>query len=294
MYSFKDYVTNPFLATAKLGGLLSEGSLRLFLGAGVSRGFGLPGWRTLIARVLGKEGDAAFLVRLKKMSAEDSTSLLDAVDDKSDSYARKVQEALYRDVEPELIDQLPKSRLLVAMAALVTGSCRGRVSSIVTYNYDDLLEQFLELLGYSVCRRTDPDMLVKRADAEVSYVHGCLPQNWKPAGGKPPEVILSQHSFRARRAGIDEGWAASVVEGFRTAIGVFVGLSGDDGSILDILERVKKRIKRRSEYSAYWLLTPEAFRKRKDSVLRVGACPIRLAKGEIPKFLFKVCQDGAG
>lgn len=294
IYSEADYQANPFLATDELGRLLRSGSLRLFLGAGVSSGFGLPEWRALIARVLGREADEAFVASLGTMSEKAQATLIDPVDDGSPQYVRLVQEALYRDVRADLVERLQRSPLLLAVAALVTGGlCRGRVDSVVTYNYDDLLEQYLAMLGYGVCVRIRPDDVSTRAEVEINHPHGWIPQGWDGVSVYEPP-LLSERSYRARRAEIDEGWSALVEHGLMSKIGLFLGMSGDDGAILDVLKRTQRHVKRSEDYVGYWLLTPDAFDRNANAVRDVGHCPIRIEKERVPSFVFRICQEAAG
>lgn len=291
-YSYNDYVADPFLATYDLGHLLGTSSLRLFLGAGVSSGFGLPEWTRLIARVLGRDDSPDSVLDLKNKSLTDQRRMLDPLDNGTPEYFGRVHAALYRDVAPDLLKQLQKSPLLLAVAAMMTGAHRGRVDSVVTYNYDDLLEQYLSMLGLAVCRRTRPDELSTRSDVELNHVHGTLPQRWEPSG-RDAEIVLSEKSYRSRRAEIDEGWSAWVEHGLYSKIGLFLGLSGDDSSILDILQRIKKRVKRSRDYTGYWILTPDAFERNKNDILEVGMCPIQLEKEQVAQFVFKICQRAA-
>jgi len=292
IYSYDDYLTDPFLAAGELGQLLRNSALRLFLGAGASSGFGLPEWKLLIARVLDKDRDSAFLSSLDTMSITDLRRLVDPLDDGSATYVGRVREALYRDVKADLLEQLQGSPLLLAVAALLTGAHRGRIDSVVTYNYDDLLEQYLRMLGLAVCCRIRPDELSTRADVELNYVHGRLPQGWE-ASMAIPEIILSEKSYRSRRAEIESGWPAMIAHGLFSKIGLFVALSGDDSSILDVLKRAQNRVRRSADYTGYWLLTPDAFDRNKDDILEVGMCPIRLEKEKIAQFVFRICQCAA-
>jgi hypothetical protein len=277
------------LAAVDLGSLLNRSALRLFIGAGASIGFGLPGWKMLIARVLGKDTDTGFCADLIRRSASDLAKLVDPVDDSSKSYIQNVHNALYRDVAGTLVEQLQQSPLLLAVVALLTGASRGRIDSVVTYNFDDLLEQYLKMLGYAVCCRTKSDELSTRADVEINYPHGRLPQDLKRMI-EPPDLVLSERSYRDRRATIDAGWSEMIAHGLHSKIGLFLGMSGDDSTILDVLERVQRQLKRREDYSTYWLLTPDAYDRNKRSFLDVKACPISLEKDEIPKFIFRICQ----
>jgi SIR2-like domain len=292
VYSYPDYLENPFLATDALGQLLGRSALRLFLGAGVSQGFGLPGWKTLIARILSRDTDSTFVADWDKKPIMDLRKLLDLVDDGSATYVAKIHGAIYRDVKPDLLEQLQVSPLLLAVAALMTGAHRGRVDSVVTYNYDDLLEQYLKMLGLAVCCRVLPDELSTRADVEINYVHGRLPQSWEVLN-PVPEIVLSEKSYRARRSEIDAGWSAMVEHALYSKIGFFIGLSGDDSATLDIFKRAQTRIKRNEDYTGYWLLTPGAFERNSSDIKEVGMCPIRLEKERIPQFVFAICQHAA-
>lgn len=292
VYSCDDYVEDPFLATGKLSELLRTGSLRLFLGAGVSSGFGLPEWKVLVARVLARENDVDFFTKLAAMSAKEQAKLIDELDDESLKYINLVRSALYGDVPDDFAARQQRSPLLLAVAALLTGTCRGRVDSVVTYNYDDLLEQYLEMLGYRVCVRTRPDQISTRAEVEISHPHGWIPQQWDH-GTQPVQPVLSDRSYRERRAEIDSGWSAIIEHGLMSKIGLFLGLSGDDESVMDVLKRTQKSIKRSGDYLGYWLLTPDAFERNKGAVKDVGMCAIALTKEQMPAFLLEICKKAA-
>jgi SIR2-like domain len=292
IYSFADYKVKPDLAIEKLGALLGDGCVHLFLGAGVSQGFGLPGWRPLVARVLDKEGDATFIARLIEMSEREVARLLDSIDDESLEYQQRVHRALYRDVSTDLTEQLQRSPLLLAVAGLITGSCRGRISTVTTYNYDDLLEQYLQMLGYAVCVRTTPHELSTRADVEIQHPHGSLPQHWDGTSMRA-KLIFSEKAYRERRAAIDEGWSAGIEHNLYSKLGLFIGLSGDDGAIADVLKRAEQKVSRTETYKGYWLMTPDAFERNSMDVLDVGMCPLKLEAKAMPSYVLRVCQAAA-
>ncbi len=292
IYSHTDYLDSPFLAVSAIGAYLRAGSLNLFLGAGVSKGFGLPAWTELVARIVGKEDNMEYMARLGSMSDNELSREVDACDNGNGTYANAVHQALYKTVAPTLLDQLSSSPLLLAVTALLTGTRRGRVQTVFTYNYDDLLEQYLRLLGYSLCVRNSPSDYSTHADAEINHVHGYLPQH----EGEVPmseDVVLSAKSYRRRRAAIDQGWSAAVEASLFSRVGLFLGLSASDSSMFDILARAKSKIERGEEYHGYWLLTSEAYAQNASDVLDVGMCPIRLDKEELPRFVFEVCQEAA-
>jgi len=289
VYSHPDYERDPFLAVGDIARLLHAGSLMLFLGSGVSSGFGLPQWAELVARILEKVDDDEFVEDLEGKSDQDMAKLIDDVDDGSEAYVEKVYNALYSEVAEYLAEQLTRSPLLLAVAALLSGSCRGRISSVITYNYDDLLKQYLRMLGYRVRVRTEPTDFSTWADVEINHVHGYLPQS-KQGSSKADELVLSEKSYRKRRSEIDEGWSSCVEHGLYSKSGLFIGLSGDDSAILDVLKRTQKTIKRKEDYIGYWLMTPDAYERNYKDILDVGMCPINLEKEKYPRFVLDVCQ----
>lgn len=289
IYSHEDYARQPSLAVAPIGGLLATSRLNLFLGAGVSASFGLPDWALLIARLEGKEGDVKYVDSLRGKSDAELAARVNPFDDGTDDYLERLHEALYRKVAPDLADQLPASPLLLAIAALLTGSCRGRVQRIFTYNYDDLLEQYIGMLGYASCVRTGPMDYSTWADVEINHVHGFLPQGWT-RGDKIVEPILSERSYRNRRVEIDKGWSAAVTYSFYDKSALLMTLSGNDSSMLDVLKRTVDSVQRVEDYHGYWLLTPDAYERNSASILNVGLCPVPLERADFPRFIFSVCQ----
>jgi len=293
VFSCRDYARTPKLAIPKLGQLLKSGSFCLFLGAGASSGFGLPGWKELIARILDKDDDPEFLNELSQRSVRDLDLLLDDIDDGGIPFYQCVHKALYRDALPNLSDQLSRSPLLLAIAALMTGAHRGRINSVITFNYDDLLEQYIRMLGLTVCRRVRPDQLSTRSDAELNYVHGNLPQNFDSRQFDSTSLVLSRKSHIRRGAHVDTGWSARVENVLCSKLGLFVGLSGDDDSMLVTLTRARDQINRDEDYIGYWILTPDAFARNSKRVTEAGVCPIPLEIQDIPTFLFETCQAAA-
>ena len=101
--------------------------------------------------------------------------LIDPVDDGTVEYIGKVHDALYKEVRADLLEQLQGSPLLLAVVALLTGTYRGRIHQVFTYNYDDLLKQYLEMLGYTVRIRTEFSDYSLKSDVEINHAHGFPP-----------------------------------------------------------------------------------------------------------------------
>ncbi len=301
VYSWEDYKDNPFLSTETIGTLLYNGALTLFLGAGVSCGFSLPSWKQLVTNILLNDNDSAFVCGIESNNDKELTKLLNEIDDGTQNYKNKVYDALYKDIYKDVKDRLTHSPLLLAVAALITGSCRGRIDTIITYNYDDLLKQYLEMLGYRVCVRKKPSDISTRADVEISHVHGYLPQS-RVNESAASELILSEKSFQEKRAFIDRGWSPYIEHCLSRKQGLFLGLSGNDSSIMDGLRRAHDNIDRKNDiteywlnqdYGGYWLMTEEAYERNHKDIVNVGMCPVKLEEGDFPKYIFEVCQNAA-
>ena len=94
-----------------------------------------------------------------------------------------------------------------------------------------------------VCVRNTPCDLSYRSDVDINHVHGFLPQEWDERRSRGA-LVLSAKSYRERRAEIDKGWSQQIATRLQSHIGLFLGLSGDDGSLLDIVKRAGKEIRR--------------------------------------------------
>ena len=297
-YGHSDFEKDSFLATSVIGKHLRQGALNLFLGAGVSMGFGFPSWSRLVARVVEfddaptKDVTSSQLKQYRDKGADELMRLVDDYDDGSHDYMKRVHRALYFRVAESLLDKLQQTPQLFALGAMITGSCRGRVKTVVTYNFDDLLEQHLRMLGYSYCTRFEPDTLSTRADVEINHVHGLVPQELDDSADGS-HIVLSKRSFRKRQAFLETGWPAYIVQGLAAKVGLFIGQSGDDNSVLTYLERANSDIRRPHGYLGYWLLTPDAYSRNAKTLTEVNMCPIRLEKADIPRFLFAVCEAAA-
>jgi hypothetical protein len=125
--SFRD--PRDFLASQ-----LTAGRLALVLGAGMSSGFGLPQWSRL-AEILGERLN---VVRPDKVSDESFAEMLWRATGKDDDvFAEHVKTALYSEYGGAE-DDLANAPLLASIGALAQSAKRGKVSNIVSFNFDDL------------------------------------------------------------------------------------------------------------------------------------------------------------
>lgn len=169
-----------------------SGPNTFFLGAGVSCSEGLPGWENLLMAVLSD----ATKTKVKKeefealFKANGSSSIIMGryirrlFDDDKQQFASAIHNCLYKDRTLGSI----KSGTIKKICDLVKNN-RNRVKSIITYNYDDLIEQQMANIGVatsSVFDTHEPD-----GRFPVYHVHGILDHE----GIKSSDIVLSEDDY---------------------------------------------------------------------------------------------------
>jgi hypothetical protein len=169
-------------ATVQLARSLQNNKLVLVLGAGVSMGFGLPDWPTLLQKLMITtiEQEPEVSTALSKLfSAVFAPSSVMAgrylqkfYEDKEESFEAAVRRVLYESLDIEAASALMEEivHLCVAPGRSPT------LDSIITYNFDDLLEQRLDMLDVK------PPYMAIYSDGmhagnrlPIYHVHGYLP-----------------------------------------------------------------------------------------------------------------------
>jgi len=198
-----------------LNRLYKKGQFSLFLGAGVSSSAGMPDWNTLLNSLfvtyLTNEFDGESKIvdsdinqivnRLNQidepsalMAARYLRKGLDSRNTESQEFTKAITKNLYklRDTEKKIDSDLIKAIVELCMP-LRTGA---KVKSVVTYNFDDLIERQLELQSiqhhsiYTDNDFIDPDEL------PVFHVHGFLPENpEKYEGLENSTLVFSEEGY---------------------------------------------------------------------------------------------------
>lgn len=179
-----------------LKGLYKKGQFSFFLGAGVSSSAGMPDWNTLLNSLfvtyLTNEFDNETKIldsdinqiveRLNEidepsalMAARYLRKGLDNSETESEAFTKTITQNLYklRDTTKKIDSDLIKA-IADMCIPLRTGA---KIKSVVTYNFDDLIERQLETQSirhhsiYTDNEFTDPDEL------PIYHVHGFLPEN---------------------------------------------------------------------------------------------------------------------
>jgi hypothetical protein len=192
-----------------------RGQFSLFLGAGVSSSAGLPDWSTLLNSLFVKFLTSEFQLE----STDDNEELMDIVErlntinsssaliaarylrkgynrqpsEKSD-FTKAITDSLYnlRDSSKSLASSLIMSITDLCMPRR-TGA---KVKSVITYNFDDLLERQLRSLSIahrSIFVNNDP---FEPDELPVYHVHGFLPENVEEyVGLERSTLVFSEEGY---------------------------------------------------------------------------------------------------
>ena len=233
MISADDWNDADKVDTLFLAERLSQGRLAIMLGAGASFGYGLPSWEKLIHNAY----DLCKRPYPTGSTPNDASEHLLATQclGEEKCLAPLIQQALYKDFKSDPV--LQPTPLLTAIGALVMASGKGHVSRIVSFNYDDLLESYLEDHGFLIQAVIEAPSWNSLADVRIFHPHGFLPHG--PHRSTSDTIVLTQYSFDKITGKSDNPWRRALLEICQEHTVLFIGLSGNDQNLLSILSDVK-------------------------------------------------------
>ena len=242
----------PSLKTqmAKLISSYDEETLVLVLGAGVSVPYKLPNWDTLLQKLLlssfQKETDSdtdKSLVLAKLFTKIFSPNPLIAArylrnhykeNTEKDplAFEKAIRKALYSNLKKNF--QSPLFREIVQLC--VAPGKTPNLNSIITYNYDDILETHLKEINISVPHKSISTLGVTLSSGELGiyHVHGYLPR----AGRLTPTslVTLSEDEYHQQYSNTYSWNNIVQINKFRENTCLFIGLSLTDPNIRRLLD----------------------------------------------------------
>ncbi|NIH66439.1 SIR2 family protein [Modestobacter marinus] len=184
-------------AIGELRDIFNREGVSLFLGAGASMDLGLPSWNQMIASLF----DAAFSSQLDSRSGSSELTALGLLaghlnSDSPLQLARYLQQALERggeDFKSHLRSILyanasndrPKALLRAISDLCVPTRAGSRVHSVITYNFDDLLEGNLNTRRVRAVAVYEGKTAPTSQELPVYHVHGFLPSD--------PDTYLGVH-----------------------------------------------------------------------------------------------------
>jgi hypothetical protein len=211
-----------------LGDQLNGNRIALILGAGISKPLGLPKWDELMTRLYSAKGGIPPANDPKRQAEYFRTKFF-----KGDPQGFKlaVSKALYEDVD-DSYETLRRCDTLAAIASLAMSSKRGSASQVITFNWDDLLETYLEYHGFVTSSILHDIHWATVSDTTIFHPHGFLPKNSKRKS--TDNIVFDQWSYTSIMGNDGRIWRESLTAIMRTRTCLFIGLSGNDDN-LDLL-----------------------------------------------------------
>ena len=218
-----------------------KGNITLFLGAGVSLGAGLPTWTKLLENLLedGQEislnqGDFPAI----EVASFNSTIIAARIllsnysPEQEFDIANKLKDALYKSY-----DKTKKNDLIEVICTACKSddtAAQRKVTSIITTNYDDLVEQELEK------QKIDYFQVFKEGKYEgsklpVIHVHGCL--NYE--NPNPIMPVLSEKAYHELYKKNYDWSNIEILHALYRHTCIFIGCSMSDPNLRRLLEFVR-------------------------------------------------------
>ena len=292
-FSTEDFWASPDNIDQCLASKLLAGSTSLVLGAGASHGFHLPDWGELVEAVRTSCGATA---PTKPLRPEDEAHQLLINNFSGDrlAFAKAVRTALYAGASRDS-SFLLKSDLLQGIAAFLSSSLRGHGGAVITFNFDDLVETYLRLLGFVVKSELSVPAWATRADMRVFHPHGLLPLA-SEAGTTP--IVFTTADFDEVVGRADDEWNRTMTSILSTTFPVFIGLSGEDSRLRSLLTHTHPTHPALTkDASLYWgvrLTLKSAAPYEIDRWKAMKIAPRYFdSYSEIPAWLLTICQRAA-
>jgi NAD-dependent SIR2 family protein deacetylase len=244
---------------ASLQSVWRSGRLSVVAGAGVSVESGLPTWNSLLRTML-----AEFVRRTYAFTDEDSTARL--VSDLEERlgqqspivYAQFIRSQFADDEFVSLVHRAlydsnsnPKpGRLCRAIARL-----GHHLNSILTFNYDDLLEQALTSEGYECTAIYDADLWSSASGIRVYHPHGYLPSRRDQARHYP--IVLAEADYHSQYYSPHLWSNVAISRVLLESTCLFVGTSLTDPNIRRLLDASHREQRAKTHY----IIAPSPVRK---------------------------------
>ncbi|MFC1573305.1 SIR2 family protein [Candidatus Eisenbacteria bacterium] len=252
-------------AIATLRTACEHGNLTLYLGAGVSVDNGLPTWEQLVLAMyfsaISKQSLGGwrpfpnYLFAIAEWHLENSREPLEITARKLRNLYGEEGQASFRDSlrstlyggfldpngdisgAPSPDQLLSASPTLAAVTALCsqTRASQRAVKSVITYNYDNLLEL---ALGSYPHQSVFGEGAVKPEIMPVYHVHGFVPMTGQ--GSLPDDIVFTEDQYH-RAARDPYSWSNLVqIRSMAGSIGLMIGLSLTDRNMRRLLDAVSK------------------------------------------------------
>ena len=266
---------------------LVRGRLGIFLGAGVSAFYGLPGWTELVNRLSARSGEPELeggddpILRVGALRAKHYKG-------KTPEFLAAVKQELYQTKTLDF-EQIRKNDTLAAIGSLVMSSKRGSAAKVITLNYDDMVENYLEFHGFVTSPVWKLAHWANADDVTIYHPHGFLPL--APDRKDSDDIVLGTQEYYDV---IKSHWRPLLETFLRTHTFLYIGLSGADMHLQSLIHGIKDVHAITQERLLYHTVRFSVAGKRDDigaALEPQGVFTHSIANhSEIPPLLFAISQ----
>jgi len=278
---------------------LKSGSLCLMIGSGVSKKLNLPLWYELVAYCCQRAPTPVDASDINSDTSGDELLLRmqtvrNTFSGNDVEYLKVVSSALYQNWANPSIATAPE--LMRAIGVLAMGSARGRIKTLVNFNFDSLLEWYLTFHGYVVQVIENVPRGLFDSDVQIFHPHGYLPFD-DSLGRRSRMILFDKKEMEDRIADRNDSWT----DVFRYILGsqVFlaVGLSGKDPMVnLMIAAADRQRLPGDSRPIGFWFLKKGSLDSdHMNNLQGKGVVLVETSShDEIANMLFQIGRKAAG
>jgi hypothetical protein len=271
-----------------------NGTLSLFLGAGVTKDFGLPNWNMLITRMYEKSGLGKIPHTTNAESLQHCADKVRELYKQEDDFKKLLIDCLYEKITLSSVLK-SNNKLLPSIGTLLMGNRQGKIQRVMTLNFDCILEWYLSSYGYQVRVIHTLPSLEGLEDVRLYHPHGFLPHpslNYISASAGEP--ILGFNSVNKRIANTDDKWSIFTRHLIESSLCIFIGLSEEtfnDRSFFPIVKRANEEIIE-NRPTGFWLFKEgEISSENQISMENEKIVPLNFSKfDDIAEFLTKICN----
>lgn len=276
---------------------IGENRLVVVLGAGASMGCGLPSWGELVRQA---HEVAQIPFPTGKTDNQAIENLAASIAGGVPTFMKVMSRALYSIRDPQtsqLIDFVEnsalRSALLEAVCAVVMLSCRRGHGTLVTYNFDDLVETYLARRGIFAYPYSTQPAWFHGEDVSVLHPHGFLSR--RPSFRSSETITITGLDFDRQTGNIADPWRARLLALLQSSTPLFIGLSGNDQNLTSVLAQVKDSHVSLSTGRPYWGIR---LCTKSDNNIDLWKnrgvwCETFETFDEIPDYLMSVCARSA-
>lgn len=282
---------------SEVGERYRSGRFSMLLGAGVSSSAGLPDWDTLLnslfvsmlteGEITDKKADneqvSSIVKRLREVDGPSALMLARYIRKGISSSSSSEQNEFIRSVTERLYGLRNQrfslsSPLIKAIASLCMPSRTGaKIRSVITYNFDDLLERELESRGLTFKSIFEEIDLAGPEDLPIYHVHGFLPED----RSKYPSIdratlVFSEEGYHQIYSEAYHWSNLIQLNSLKETACLMVGLSLTDPNLRRLLEISAKSLDKPKHFAFLKRLSYEAFSKENEKlIVRAPAALVR-------------------